>query len=102
MVRLAQALNPKLGRRPAMFKRLTDRELLERIMSGVSDLQAAVAAVQSEQTALSTLIGTVITDIQAAIAAIAAFQAGGGLSDAAAEVLSQSLSAAVTSLQTSQ
>jgi len=67
-------------------------------MSGVSDLQAAVAAVAAEQTSFAAVVTTVIDDITKAIAALQA----GGLSDSAAEALAQQLQSSVTALQASQ
>ena len=62
---------------------------LEKLMSGVSDLNAAVAA-------LTNAVATENTAIQAVIATLQA----GGISDAQAETLAQTLQASISSIQT--
>ncbi len=58
-------------------------------MSGVSDLQAAVAAIQTNITAEDAVIQQVITALQA-----------GSLSDSQAEALAQTLQGVVTDVST--
>ena len=61
-------------------------------MSGVSDLQAAVAAMQTSITASIAAQELILTEIQN-------LKANGGLSDADAETLATSVNASVAALQ---
>lgn len=70
----------------------------EKIMAGIDDLKAAVASTAAEITAASTSISTEIAAVEAAIAKLQA----GGLSDADAEALAQTLQGSVTNLTTAQ
>ena len=73
----------------------------EKIMSGVTDLQASVTALQAEVTALQTSMTNSIAAQELILAEIQNLKANGGLSDADAETLSQTVNAGITALQTS-
>lgn len=83
------------------FHHLNDRQLLEHIMSGVEDLKASVSALQSEVTTLQTSITNSIAAQELILTEIQNLKNNGGLSDADAETLAQSVNASVTALQTS-
>lgn len=68
-------------------KRLTDRQLLEKIMAGIEDLKAAVTAIVAAIGNLNTLVEQVIAKLQA-----------GGLSDADAEALAVQLQGGITAI----
>lgn len=73
-------------------------------MSGFDDLKAAVAATASTLTTVSTDLGTVSGKIDTAIALIQSLRQSGGLSDADAEALAQTLTGSqqtITAAQTS-
>ena len=71
----------------------------EKIMAGVDDLKAAVAAIATALVALSTSITNEIAEVTAVITKL---QQGGGLSDADAEALAQQLQGSVTNLTAAQ
>lgn len=77
------------------YKHLSNRELLEKIMSGVDDLNTAVATLTQAVTDNTTAVNNEITVVNQVIAALQA----GGITDAQAEALAQSLQGSVTSVQ---
>jgi hypothetical protein len=66
---------------------------LQKIMSGVTDLQTAVQTIAAGVT-------QAVTDINTAVTLIQQLKSTGGLSDADAETLAQTLTSAATSLST--
>jgi uncharacterized phage infection (PIP) family protein YhgE len=93
-----------------MFSRRTDKIIAEirelrdvflnslsamekRIMSGVDDLNAAVASIATDLTAETTVVNQVVAALQAA-------GQGGGLTDAEAEALAQQLQGSATNITT--
>lgn len=71
-------------------------------MSGVDDLKAAVASTSATLATVSTDLGTVSGKIDNAIALIQQLRQGGGLSDADAEALAQTLAGSQTTITTAQ
>lgn len=71
-------------------------------MSGVDDLKAAVASTATNLTTVSTDLGAVSGKIDTAIALIQSLRQSGGLSDADAEQLAQTLQGANTQVSAAQ
>lgn len=91
-IRLLELIEESFNRLECKIDRIASQQ--EKLMSGFDDLNAAVTANTAAVVALTASVDAEITAVNAVIAALKA----GGITDAQAEALAQTLQTSVTNL----